>query len=253
AGLVSVAPRSPRVPALLARRPEAMTRGVDGAAALAPLLARADVVAVGPGLGQGPWGRALYAQALASERPLVLDADALNLLAGDPRELPADAILTPHPGEAARLLAVDTAQVQGDRYAAAARLVERFGCVVVLKGAGTVVAAPGQSPRVVAAGNPGMAVGGMGDLLTGCIAALRARGMPAFEAASLGALLHALAGDAAARDGETGLLPSDLLPWLRALASGRSVGRVDCGWPTRPRRVPGQVDSPGPRRPAPWG
>lgn len=219
AGLVSVATRSTHVPALLARRPEAMTRGVDGAAALAPLLARADVVAVGPGLGQGPWGRALYAQALASERPLVLDADALNLLAGDPRELPADAILTPHPGEAARLLAVDTAQVQGDRYAAAARLVERFGCVVVLKGAGTVVAAPGQAPRVVAAGNPGMAVGGMGDLLTGCIAALRARGMPAFESACLGALLHAVAGDHAARDGEAGLLPTDLLPWLRTLAN----------------------------------
>jgi hydroxyethylthiazole kinase-like uncharacterized protein yjeF len=224
AGLASVATRSAHVPGLLARRPEAMARGVDGAAALAPLLARADVVALGPGLGQGSWGRALYGAVLAAGLPLVLDADALNLLAAAPRELAADTILTPHPGEAARLLGMETTQVQADRFAAAARLVERYGCVVVLKGAGTVVAAPGQSPRVVAAGNPGMAVGGMGDLLTGCIAALRARGMPAFEAASLGALLHALAGDAAARDGETGLLPSDLLPWLRALASGRSVG-----------------------------
>ena len=138
----------------------------------------------------------------------------LNLLAGDPRNCPP--AHHPHPGSRA---CSQWRLGQGDRCAAAARLVERFGCVVVLKGAGTVVAAPGQAPRVVAAGNPGMAVGGMGDLLTGCIAALRARGMPAFESACLGALLHAVAGDHAARDGEAGLLPTDLLPWLRTLAN----------------------------------
>ena len=89
----------------------------------------------------------------------------------------------------------------------------------MLKGAGTIVAAPGRTPRVVAAGNPGMATGGMGDLLTGTIAAMRAQGLPAFEAACAGALLHALAGDAAAAGGQRGLLPSDLLSWLHRLAN----------------------------------
>lgn len=221
AGLVSVATRPAHVPALLARRPEAMAHAVEDSAGIGPLLAAADVVALGPGLGQEGWGAALYQCALAAQRPLVLDADALNLLAADPRALPPDTILTPHPGEAGRLLAVATADVQGDRYAAARQLAERYGCVVVLKGWGSVVAAPGQAPRLIAAGNPGMAVGGMGDLLTGCIAALRARGMDAFQAACLGALLHAVAGDEAAGAGEIGLLPGDLLPYLRALANDR--------------------------------
>jgi NAD(P)H-hydrate epimerase len=132
----------------------------------------------------------------------------------------ADTILTPHPGEAARLLGIDTGAVQGDRFHAACTLSERHGCVVVLKGAGTIIAAPGQRLRVIDAGNPGMAVAGMGDVLTGVIAALSAQGLPAFDAASCGALLHAAAGDAAAReDGERGLLPSDLMPWLRRLAN----------------------------------
>jgi len=109
--------------------------------------------------------------------------------------------------------------VQRDRFAAAAALAERYQAVVVLKGAGSIVAAPGRVPRVIAAGNPGMAVGGMGDLLTGVIAALRAQGLAAFEAASVGALLHAAAGDRAAVAGQRGLLPSDLLPALRHLAN----------------------------------
>ncbi|MET1162316.1 MAG: NAD(P)H-hydrate dehydratase, partial [Pseudoxanthomonas sp.] len=129
------------------------------------------------------------------------------------------AILTPHPGEAARLLGIDTLDVQRDRFAAAQAIVERYQAVVVLKGAGTIVAAPAQKPRVIDAGNPGMAVGGMGDVLTGAIAALRASGMSAFDAASAGALMHSLAGDAAAEDGERGLLPSDLFPHLRSLGN----------------------------------
>src|SRR5690606_30229016 len=120
-----------------------------------------------------------------------LDADALNLLATSPRPLPADSILTPHPGEAGRLLDCDAPAVQSDRPAAANTLVARFKCVVVLKGAGTIVAAPAHAPVRIAAGNPGMAVGGMGDLLSGVIASLRAQGMQAFDAASCGALLHA--------------------------------------------------------------
>ncbi len=220
AGLVSVATQPAHVPALLARRPEVMAQGIESRAALPPMLERAGVVALGPGLGQGVCGASLYELALAAPRPLVLDADALNLLARRAQTLPPDTILTPHPGEAARLLGFSVAEVQANRYAAARLLAEMFGCVVVLKGAGSVVAAPDTAPRVIAAGNPGMAVGGMGDLLTGCIAALRAQGLPAFEAACCGALLHAVAGDdAAAVGGERGLLPGDLLGPLRRRAN----------------------------------
>ena len=222
AGLVGVATRAGHVPAALARRPEVMAQVVDGAAALRPLLERAGIVAIGPGLGQSAWGSALFGVALGAGKPLVLDADALNLLAtgGVEHRLPADAILTPHPGEAGRLLQVTTAEVQADRIGAARRLCEAFGCVVVLKGAGTVVTVPGELPRVIAAGNPGMASGGTGDVLTGVIAALRAQGREAFEAAVTGALLHAAAGDLAAQaGGERGMLASDLFPHLRMLVN----------------------------------
>ena len=193
---------------------------IEDAAQLAPLLQRADVVAIGPGLGQGAWGRALLDAVLACDTPRVLDADALNLLAHGGQRLDPHDVITPHPGEAARLLGIDTADVQRDRFAAARELQERMGTHVVLKGAGSIVASPGRVPAVVCAGNPGMATGGMGDLLTGCIAALVAQGFAAGDAAVAGALLHAGAGDAAVRDeGERGLLPSDLLPWLRRLAN----------------------------------
>ena len=219
AGLASIATRPAHVGASLARQPEIMVRAVASASELPPLLARADAVAIGPGLGTGDWGRALLESALASGKPLLLDADALNLLAHAPRPVPAGTIMTPHPGEAGRLLGCDAAKVQADRQAALQALLERFGCVVVLKGAGTLVGAPGCDTTLVTAGNPGMAVGGMGDLLSGVIASLRAQGMAAFEAASCGARLHARAGDAAAIDGMRGMLPSDLLPHLRRCAN----------------------------------
>lgn len=220
AGLVSVATRAQHVPSLLVRCPEVMAHAVESSGMLAPLLERADVVAIGPGLGQGAWGRALLTEVLDYGRPCVVDADALNLLPDCAEVLPIGSILTPHPGEAARLLGGSTAEVQADRFAAAAALAVQWGADVVLKGAGTVVAHPdGRLPVVIGAGNPGMSTGGMGDLLTGCIAALRGQGLLG-DAAEIGALLHAAAGDAAAlEDGERGLLPSDVLPWLRRLAN----------------------------------
>lgn len=213
AGLVRVHTRPEHFAPLLARLPEAMTSpaGID--------LAWAEVVAVGPGLGQRDWGRALFDAALEAGRPLVVDADALNLLAARPRALRGDCVLTPHPGEAARLLGRDIGQVQRDRPGALRALVEAHGCVVVLKGAGTLVGAPGRRPVVVDAGGPALATGGTGDVLTGVIAALRAQGLDAFDAACAGALLHALAGDAAALDGARGLRASDLMPHLRRLAN----------------------------------
>lgn len=218
AGLVSVATRASNAGALLARRPEIMARAVEAPTALRGLLERASVVALGPGLATAAWGKGLFDTAIGSKKPCVIDADALNLLALAPCAT-TQAVLTPHPGEAARLLGIDTAGVQNDRYAAAQKLAEKYACPIVLKGAGSIVAAPGETPRVIAAGNPGMASGGMGDVLTGTIAALLAQGLSGFDAASCGALLHACAGDDAARDGERGLLASDLFPALRKLAN----------------------------------
>ncbi|MBB1087437.1 NAD(P)H-hydrate dehydratase [Lysobacter sp. SG-8] len=223
AGLVEVATRPAHVAPLLARRPEAMARGCDvlGGVTLEGSLAACDVVAIGPGLSQSEWAREAVPWVSRAGKPLVLDADALNLLAESAWPVvPSDTILTPHPGEAARLLGVTTPDIQRDRLASARQLAERHGCTVVLKGAGTVVASPGRRPVVIAAGNPGMAVGGMGDVLTGTIAALRAQGLDAFEAACTGALLHAAAGDRAVLEGGArGLLPTDLSPWLRRLAN----------------------------------
>lgn|SRR5690606_31949559 len=219
AGLVSVATRAEHVAALLARQPEAMAHAVDSGDAFAPLLERATVLAIGPGLGRGDWARGLLHAALGTAKPMVLDADALNLLAEQPRAV-GDAILTPHPGEAARLIGITTAEVQEGREASARALATSFDAVVVLKGAGTLVAAPDGRMARIDAGNPGMATGGMGDLLTGTIAALRAQGLEAFDAATCGALLHAAAGDAAAAaTAMRGLLPVDLLPQLQLLAN----------------------------------
>lgn len=223
AGLVEIATREAHVAPALARLPEAMPRAVEDPHTLASHLPAADVLALGPGLGQGEWGRALLRAALATGRPAVMDADALNLLASGAVGVPPDTVLTPHPGEAARLLGIDSAAVQADRLAAARLIAERFRATVILKGAGSLIAAPDRVPCLIAAGNPGMAVGGMGDVLTGVVAALRAQGLAAFDAACAGALLHAAAGDAAAGEGERGLLPRDLMPWLRRLANPEAL------------------------------
>ncbi len=221
AGLVSLATRGEHAATIAAARPEVMAHGVGPAGDLAPLLGRATVVAAGPGLGRSAWARALLARVLDCGLPLVLDADALGLLgAGDASR--GGLVLTPHPGEAARLLDCDTATVQRDRYAAARAIAGRYGAVCVLKGAGTIVDDGDGVPAVCAAGNPGMASGGMGDVLTGIIAALVAQGLAPLAAARAGVGLHAAAGDAAALlDGERGLLATDLLPQLRRLVNGR--------------------------------
>lgn len=218
AGLVTVATRAEHVDGLLAGLPEAMVRAVGSPEDLAPLLERAGVVAIGPGLGQGVWGLALWQQAAACSLPLVVDADALNLLAAAPRKR-TDWILTPHPGEAARLWGTDTAAVQHDRYAAVEHLARRFGAVTVLKGSGSLIAAPGETTAVCTAGNPGMAAPGMGDVLTGVIAALVAQGLPLADAARVGVYIHASAGDLAARQGERGLMARDLMEPLRRLVN----------------------------------
>lgn len=222
AGLASVATRALHVPALLASCAELMGFDADMPALLDARLRAASVLALGPGLGTDDWARGLYAQVLASGLPAVLDADALNLLAAEPQPLAA-CVITPHPGEAARLLGCSTARIQADRLAALQALVQRYRCAVVLKGAGSLVGAPGALPWLVDAGNPGMAVGGMGDVLTGVIAALLGQGLSPLDAARAGTLLHALAGDRAAGPHPYGMMPSDLLPHLRVLANPEDV------------------------------
>jgi len=220
AGLVSVATRDENVLAMNAARPELMAHGVNGPQALEPMLGKASVLALGPGLGQAAWGHALWTTALDAGLPTVLDADGLNLLHAEPRPLPGKVVLTPHPGEAGRLLGIDTAAVQADRFAAVRELARRYAAVVVLKGNGSLIASPEGEVSVCPWGNPGMASGGMGDTLTGIVAGLLAQGCEPYEAACLGVGLHARAADIAARAGQRGLLAGDLLEPLRRLVNG---------------------------------
>lgn len=201
AGLVTIATAPDNVTGMLAGRPELICYGLHGVEELSSLLAAATVVAAGPGLGTGTWSRALFDAALACEKPLVLDADAINLLAATGQRPPPLTILTPHPGEAGRLLGSESAQVQSDRHGALQRLVDRTGGVVVLKGAGTLIGAPDHVPALCTRGNPGMAAPGMGDVLTGAIAAILAQCHDPWLAARAGVMAHALAGDDLARQG----------------------------------------------------
>jgi ADP-dependent NAD(P)H-hydrate dehydratase len=187
--------------------------------ALASMIEKADVLAVGPGLGQADdIHRLIHFLIAETDRPLVIDADGLNALAGHMERLAGlqrPVILTPHPGEFARLAGKDVAEVQKDRVKHAAELAATSeGLIVVLKGAGTVVT-DGRRYFVNSTGNPGMATGGSGDVLTGVIAALIGQKLPAYEAAQLGVFVHGLAGDIA-RDhhGEVGMIAGDLVDAL---------------------------------------
>jgi ADP-dependent NAD(P)H-hydrate dehydratase / NAD(P)H-hydrate epimerase len=220
AGLVYVATHPASMPIVMAGRPEIMCRPIDTLSDLEPLLAGADAIVAGPGLGRTQWAASLWQRALASPLPLVADADALNLLADAPAAR-NDWILTPHPGEASRLLGISVAEVQRDRRLAVRTLAERYHALAVLKGAGSLVASPGgESPvSVCDHGNPGMATGGMGDVLSGVLGALLAQTRDPAVSARAGVLLHALAGDAAAANGERGLIASDLMPYLQQWAN----------------------------------
>jgi NAD(P)H-hydrate epimerase len=214
AGLVTVAAHPSSAAAIAAGRPELMVTAAASAADIGHALERATVIALGPGLGQSEWALAMFETALQAGLPTIVDADALNLLSLYPRQRDAW-VLTPHPGEAGRLLGIDTAQVQRDRLGAARGLAERYGGVAVLKGAGTIVQAGSQVPRICDRGNPGMATGGMGDVLTGLIAGIAGQCEDLVLAACAGVLVHAEAGDRAASDGERGLLASDVLDQVR--------------------------------------
>lgn len=218
AGLVSVATRSDHAALLSVGCPEIMSHGVETVDQLEGLLERADVIVLGPGLGKSDWAKTLWVRACASELPLVVDADALNLLA-ETTLFHENWILTPHPGEAARLLGVSVQDVQNDRLGTVKQIQKKYGGVCVLKGAGSLVLAPNALPALCDKGNPGMASAGMGDVLSGVIGGLLGQGIPLGEAAKLGVLMHAMAGDLAAKEGERGTIAMDLMPYLRRMAN----------------------------------
>jgi NAD(P)H-hydrate epimerase len=217
AGRVSLATRVDHAASISAACPPLMAYGVDNPEGLDSQLDKIDVIAIGPGLGTGIWGLWMLGRVLDTGKPLVIDADGLNLLAREPTFSP-HWVLTPHPGEAARLLGISIGEIERDRYAAAIAIQQRYGGSCVLKGAGTLVQSD-QRCAVCAAGNPGMATAGMGDVLTGVIAGLMSQGMKPEDAAELGVELHARAGDEAAREGERGMIATDLLPLLRRLCN----------------------------------
>ncbi len=219
AGLVKIVTQPEHLVALTQAQPELMTYPQND---LTDLLPQTNAIGLGPGLGQDDWAQALFQSILTSESskstPKVLDADALNLLAKQPQTQP-NWVLTPHPGEAARLLGTDTADIQRDRFKAVVALQKRYGGVVVLKGNGTLVY-DGKRMELCTAGNAGMAVGGMGDVLTGAITSFLAQGMDLFEAACLGVSLHAHSGDVLANQtSQAGVIPSDLALTMSQLLS----------------------------------
>ncbi len=220
AGLVSLATRKEHAAYLNHGRPELMCHGIESALQLTDLIASASVIVIGPGLGKDEWAESLFHEAVKSRKPMVVDADGLNWLARFPQNK-SNWVLTPHPGEAARLLmlAVSTQCIQSDRYKSVRSLQKQYGGIIVLKGAGSLIATDGKM-AVSNTGNPGMASGGMGDVLSGVIGGLLAQGLSLEEASQQGVYIHGAAADIAAnQDGERGLLASDLMPYLRKLVN----------------------------------
>jgi len=224
AGLVSLATElESHVTAVLARLPEVMAAQVTNHHELEPLLERASVLVIGPGLGQSPWSEQMIYHAIShaqrENKPVVLDADGLNILSEGRvlSELPEQLLLTPHPGEAGRLLGSDSQWVQQNRFQAVEQLAEKYRASVILKGSGTLVASDA-GLSLCPYGNPGMATGGMGDVLSGVLGGLWAQGLGASLVAELGVALHAYAADCVAEEyGERGMLPTDLLSWIQEL------------------------------------
>ncbi|WP_222888965.1 bifunctional ADP-dependent NAD(P)H-hydrate dehydratase/NAD(P)H-hydrate epimerase [Enterobacter sp. C2] len=213
AGLVRVLTRVENIAPLIAARPELMVHELTEKL-LEESLEWADVVVIGPGLGQQPWGKKALQKIENFRKPMLWDADALNLLAINPDKR-HNRVITPHPGEAARLLNCSVAEIESDRLLSAQRLVKRYGGVVVLKGAGTVVASTDGDVGIVDAGNAGMGSGGMGDVLSGIIGAMLGQSFSLYEAACVGCVAHGAAADyRAARYGTRGMLATDLFSAL---------------------------------------
>jgi NAD(P)H-hydrate epimerase len=218
AGMVRVLTHKQHAGPILTARPELMVQELNEKS-LAISLEWADVVVVGPGMGQKAWGKAAFKQVSESTKPALFDADALNLLAITPQKR-QNRVLTPHPGEAARLLGCSVKDIESDRLLAVRKLTERYGGVVVLKGAGSLIAENGGPMALADVGNAGMATGGMGDVLSGIIGGLLAQQLSLFDAACAGAVVHGAAADRIALlQGTRGMLATDLLAVIAPLVN----------------------------------
>ena len=231
-GLVSIITHTQNITAALIRLPEAMARGMDDGIdniLIDEILYKATALVVGPGIGRRSWAALLVNASLKQSIPMVLDADGLNLLADDCTDVcfRDNWVLTPHPGEAARLLKTDIATIEQDRFAAVTALQKKYGGVVVLKGAGTLVAND-DGVFVCTYGNPSMATAGMGDVLSGIIGALLAQGVSCVDAACLGVCIHALAGDEEiSHHGSVGLRATGIFPYIRYVLNTDLYRSVD--------------------------
>lgn len=218
AGLVRVLTHKEHAGPLLTARPELMVQELT-AESLDESLEWADVLVIGPGLGQKEWGKQAIERVAKWDKPALWDADALNLLAINPRKR-QNRVLTPHPGEAARLLGCSVKDIESDRLLSARNLTERYGGVVVLKGAGTLIASERGEMAVADVGNAGMASGGMGDVLSGIIGGLLAQKLNIYDAACAGSVVHGAAADEIAhRQGTRGMLATDLLAVIAPLVN----------------------------------
>jgi len=216
AGLVKILTKLEHCLAITQAQPELMVYDADAPHQLASLLESIKAIAIGPGLGQDDWAQYLWQQIMPVNIAKVVDADALNLLAKSPQKR-NDWVLTPHPGEAARLLNTTTQTIQRDRFEAIRQLQQKYGGVIVLKGNGTLIY-DGQQIELCTAGNAGMAVGGMGDVLTGTLASFIGQGLSLFDAACLGVYCHAHSGDLLANQkSQAGILPTDVIETLSQL------------------------------------
>ena len=215
AGAVTMATLPGYADHVLPLLPEVMISPIECVDSLLPLLMKATVCVIGPGLGESEWAKTLFKAAIAAQLPLVMDASALRMLAENPQH-DDHWVLTPHPGEAASLLGESTAEIQVDRCKSAQLIQQQYGGCVVLKGAGSVVNTGDGHTYICTAGNPGMASAGMGDVLSGVIGGLLAQGASLADATKFGVWLHAHAADeAVSTQGERGLMASDLMPYLR--------------------------------------
>ncbi|MGU3524039.1 bifunctional ADP-dependent NAD(P)H-hydrate dehydratase/NAD(P)H-hydrate epimerase [Enterobacteriaceae bacterium C23F] len=218
AGLVRVLTRAENIAPIVTARPELMVHELTPQT-LDESLEWADVIVIGPGLGQQAWGKQALRKVENSRKPMLWDADALNILAINPDKR-HNRILTPHPGEAARLLNCSVAEIESDRLLSAQRLVKRYGGVAVLKGAGTVIADEVHGIAIADVGNAGMASGGMGDVLSGIIGSLLGQHLSPYDAACAGCVAHGAAADVlAARYGTRGMLATDLFCTLQRVVN----------------------------------